>query len=133
MHLQHAGYSHSRHSEKFDVISLVHPICVCFTFSEMSSSGRPTPQITCWLPVFLPRRVTNLRFSPSKNHSFPPSSNRHLAYIFSPCYWQAALTQTLGKDAEREGPLCGTGMQSVDKVGLRSIPRHEIPDKAENR
>lgn len=72
-------------------------------------------------PAFFPVRISHLP------HFLLMPSRTYLSM-----FWQGALHRRWEKML-REGPLCGTGMQSVDKVGLRSIPRHKTSDKAENR
>ena len=76
------------------------------------SSGRPTPQITCCLPVFY-RVVSHIRVSPQKitfTLLITGTSNTYFSHVLA-----RIPPQTLGEDAER-----GTALRHWDAVGRQS-------------
>lgn len=112
--------------EKFAVISLLHPICVCFTCCYIEMSFRPAAgQHPIWpsVPFSTPSHPQSAIVSPlNKTHDWSLLRLK----TSRPCLsarWQEVLHRLRGEDAEREGPLCGTTGCSQSGKWDRRPPR----------
>lgn len=81
----------------------------------------------------LRRRIHSPHRFPAKQNARPaPFCVLKTSRPCLPVRWREVLHGLRGEDAEREGPLCGTGMQSVGKVAPPAAPPHKTPHKAGN-